>query len=73
MSSGSSASMNMPGMPNFSMNTNFATAFNRMPPMQQPVPPMIARPNYDTNMLYDPNIDSSQNFYEMFSNFSRPQ
>ena len=75
---GSSASMNMPGMPsfnNFSMNTNFASAFSRMPqaPIQQPVPPMIARPDYDTSIPYDPRIDDSQNFYEMFSNFSRPQ
>ena len=75
LAGGSNASMNMPGMPNFSMNTNFATAFSRMPqaPIQQPVPPMIARPDYDTSMPYDPRIDSSQNFYEMFSNFSRPQ
>ena len=75
LAGGSNASMNMPGMPNFSMNTNFATAFSRMPqaPIQQPVPPMIARPDYDTSIPYDPRIDDSQNFYEMFSNFSRPQ
>jgi len=68
MSSGSSASMNMPGMPNFSMNTNFATAFSRMPqaPIQQPVPPMLARPDYDTNMLYDTRLDDNQNFYQLF-------
>lgn len=65
---GSSASMNMPGMPDFSINTNFATAFSRMPqaPIQQPVPPMLARPDYDTTMSYDTRLDDTQNIYELF-------